>query len=182
MIVSLAHEFITHQHFVGVQLLIATTDIILSLTRTLRPGYLRDLRRLAVALSRARLGLYILGRRAVFEACYEIQEAFSLLFERPTTLQVVTGEMHPTQRLITEERGLEATEIVNTEHLMQYAFEMTKAKVMQLREQGQGGVMSAVREEGGGEVVRRNPEDEERDGEVYDEDVVEDEFDEADIV
>ena len=65
---------------------------------------------------------------------------------------------------------------------MQYAFEMTKAKVMQLREQGQGGVMSAVREEGGGEVVRRNPEDEERDGEVYDEDVVEDEFDEADIV
>ena len=41
--------------------------MILSLTRTSRVGYLRDIRRLTVALSRARFGLYILGRREVFE-------------------------------------------------------------------------------------------------------------------
>jgi intron-binding protein aquarius len=157
-------------------LTLTLTDIILSLTRTLRPGYIRDLRRLTVALSRARLGLYILGRRTVFESCYEIQDAFNLLFERPTTLQVVTSEMYPTPRLIDGTEGAEdkaeSTEIVNTEHLMQYVFEMTKAKVKALRE-GEG-VIPAVQEE---EVVARNEEDAERDGEVYDENVGEAEED-----
>ena len=155
------------------------TDIILSLTRTLRPGYIRDLRRLTVALSRARLGLYILGRRAVFESCVEIQDAFSSLFERPTTLQVVTGEMFPAARGVNED--VDATDIVNTEHLMQYVFEMTKAKVVQLKEQGGISVPRASLQE---EIVKevRNEEEEERDGDVYDEEVMEDEFDEADIV
>jgi intron-binding protein aquarius len=148
-------------------------DVILSLTRTLRPGYLRDLRRLTVALSRARLGLYILGRRAIFESCVEIQSAFSLLFERPTTLQVVTGEMYPTTRSVDEE--VESTEIVNTEHLMQYVFEMTKAKVEQMRK----GVVRVeeVVEEGG----ERRLEDEEDRGSVVDEDV-EDEVEDEELV
>ncbi|OAA56641.1 dead helicases superfamily protein [Niveomyces insectorum RCEF 264] len=72
--------------------------IILSLTRTSRVGYLRDIRRLTVALSRARLGLYVLGRRAVFEACYELREAFALLLRRPDKLTLVTGELWPTTR------------------------------------------------------------------------------------
>jgi intron-binding protein aquarius len=102
------------------------------MTRTLRPGYLRDLRRLTVALSRSRLGLYILGRRAVFESCYEIQDAFKLLFDRPNKLQLVVGEMFPTQRLLDAE--VESTEMAGVEHLGQYVFEMTQAKVKQLKE------------------------------------------------
>lgn len=40
--------------------------IILSLVRTRSVGHLRDVRRLVVALSRARLGLYIFGRINVY--------------------------------------------------------------------------------------------------------------------
>jgi intron-binding protein aquarius len=102
------------------------------MTRTLRPGYLRDLRRLTVALSRSRFGLYILGRKAVFESCYEIQDAFKLLFDRPNKLQLVVGEMFPTQRPLGEVK-VESTEMAGVEHLGQYVFEMTQAKVKQLK-------------------------------------------------
>src|SRR5690348_14190803 len=46
--------------------------VILSLVRTKHVGHLRDVRRLVVALSRARLGLYILGRVNLFKKCYEL--------------------------------------------------------------------------------------------------------------
>ena len=59
------------------------TDIILSLVRTRSIGYLRSVRRLTVALSRARLGLYILGRRSVFESVFELKPAFDILLQRP---------------------------------------------------------------------------------------------------
>ncbi|KAI9689921.1 MAG: hypothetical protein M1822_009803 [Bathelium mastoideum] len=110
--------------------------IILSLTRTTRPGYLRSLRRLTVALSRARLGLYILGRRAVFEAVPELQVAFNLLFQRPATLRLVTGEMYPTTRLIDDEVG-EGIEMTGVEHLGQYVYKMTQAKVEAIKK-GEG--------------------------------------------
>lgn len=107
------------------------SDVILSLTRTTRVGYLRDPRRLTVALSRARLGLYVLGRRAVFENCYELREAFRLLFLGADKLKLVTGEMYPTARLLSDEA--EATEMVGVEHLGRYVYEMTQAKVAALR-------------------------------------------------
>ncbi|KAB5570757.1 P-loop containing nucleoside triphosphate hydrolase protein [Coniochaeta sp. 2T2.1] len=110
--------------------------IILSLTRTSRVGYLRDIRRLTVALSRARLGLYILGRRSVFESCFELREAFGLLLQRPDKLTLVTGELWPSTRLLAEEGGKEVTgETVmeNVEHLGQYVYEMTQTRIKQLR-------------------------------------------------
>lgn len=109
-------------------------DIILSLVRTTRVGYLRDIRRLTVALSRARLGLYILGRRSVFETCYELREAFAKLFERPDRLLLTTGEMFPASRLLGDD--LEATEMTGLEHLGQYVYEMTNAKIESLKVQG----------------------------------------------
>ncbi len=102
-------------------------DVILSLTRTNRVGYLRDIRRLTVALSRARLGLYILGRREVFENCYELRDAFRLLLERPDQLLLTTGELFPTTRLVSDE--VDATQMTGVEHLGQYVFEMSQAKV-----------------------------------------------------
>lgn len=110
------------------------------MTRTSRVGYLRDIRRLTVALSRARLGLYILGRREVFEACYELKPAFELLLQRPDKLTLATGEMWPSERILADEvaQGDESTvagEAVmeGVEHLGQYVFEMTSARVKQLR-------------------------------------------------
>ncbi|KAL9037664.1 MAG: hypothetical protein Q9180_003593, partial [Flavoplaca navasiana] len=110
--------------------------VILSLVRTTRVGYLRDIRRLTVALSRARLGLYILGRRSVFEACNEVREAFVHLFKRSNKLMVTTGEMFPTSRLMEKEVEVEATEMAGVEHLGQYVFEMTKAMVESLKAGG----------------------------------------------
>jgi intron-binding protein aquarius len=110
--------------------------VILSLTRTSRVGYLRDIRRLTVALSRARLGLYILGRREVFESCLELRQAFDILLQRPDKLMLVTGELWPSTRSLAEEEGKDVpgqTPMENLEHLGQYVYEMTQAKLQQLR-------------------------------------------------
>lgn len=148
--------------------------MILSLTRTTRVGYLRDLRRLTVALSRARLGLYVLGRRAIFENCYELREAFRILFLGEDKLQLVTGEMYPTIRLLGEEA--KATEMVGVEHLGRYVFEMTQAKVAALRRgetvlaPKENNLMTRVEEDGEeGDVVLKKDEDEEEDEEEEEE-------------
>ncbi|KAL2866851.1 RNA helicase aquarius [Aspergillus lucknowensis] len=126
----------------GVPKIVTTVDkyqgeqndyVILSLTRTRTVGYLRDVRRLTVALSRARLGLYILGRREVFESCYELKPAFDLLFQRPDKLMLAPGEMYPASRLVGDE--VQGTTMEGVEHLGQYVFEMTQAKVKAMGEQ-----------------------------------------------
>lgn len=104
--------------------------------RTSRVGYLRDVRRLTVALSRARLGLYILGRRDVFQACYELKDAFDTLLKRPDKLTVVPGELFPTLRLL--ENEADGTEMQGVEHLGQYVYEMTQAKVADIKAAANG--------------------------------------------
>ncbi len=74
--------------------------ILLSLVRTRIVGHLRDVRRLVVAMSRARLGLYVFGRQSLFAQCYELQPAFTQLLQNPTRLALVPTEQHPTQRLV----------------------------------------------------------------------------------
>jgi intron-binding protein aquarius len=99
-------------------------------------GYLRDVRRLTVALSRARLGLYILGRREVFESCFELRQAFDLLLKRPDKLILITGELWPSQRILKDEEDNDVqgeAQMESVEHLGQYVFEMTNAKVQQLK-------------------------------------------------
>jgi len=65
--------------------------VLLSLVRTKAVGHFRDVRRLVVALSRARLGLYVFGRLQLFANCYELQPAFSRLLERPTQVRGFCG-------------------------------------------------------------------------------------------
>lgn len=94
---------------------------------------------MTVAVSRARLGLYVLGRREVFEACPELRSAFDILLERPDKLMLVTGELWPSKRLTADEdpsaklQGEVAMEGV--EHLGQYVFEMTNTRIKQLQEE-----------------------------------------------
>ncbi|KAH9709891.1 P-loop containing nucleoside triphosphate hydrolases superfamily protein [Citrus sinensis] len=66
--------------------------ILLSLVRTRFVGHLRDVRRLVVAMSRARLGLYVFCRRSLFEQCYELQPTFRLLLQRPDKLALTMNE------------------------------------------------------------------------------------------
>jgi len=97
---------------------------------------LRDIRRLTVALSRARLGLYVLGRREVFESCLELQQAFDILLQRPDKLMLVTGELWPSKRILKDEEGESVPgecQMESVEHLGQYVYEMTNSKVQQLR-------------------------------------------------
>jgi intron-binding protein aquarius len=72
--------------------------ILLSLVRSEAVGHVRDLRRLVVALSRARLGLYIFCRKELFENCFDLSNVFELLSTTPSKLQLVVGENHPTIR------------------------------------------------------------------------------------
>lgn len=66
--------------------------ILLSLVRSKSVGHVRDVRRLIVALSRSRLGLYIFCRTTLFKDCKELAPAFNLLLSRPTSLQILPDE------------------------------------------------------------------------------------------
>ena len=68
--------------------------ILLSLVRTRAVGHIRDVRRLVVAMSRARLGLYIFGRAELFANCYELRPTMKQLLARPQQLH-----LHPSERL-----------------------------------------------------------------------------------
>ncbi|XP_012830701.1 PREDICTED: intron-binding protein aquarius-like [Erythranthe guttata] len=87
--------------FIGPPHKVATVDkfqgqqndfILLSLVRSRFVGHLRDVRRLVVAMSRARLGLYVFCRRSLFEQCYELQPTFQLLLQRPDHLSLNLNE------------------------------------------------------------------------------------------
>jgi intron-binding protein aquarius len=111
---------------------------------------------MTVAFSRARLGLYVLGRREVFEACPELGPAFDILLQRPDKLTLVTGELWPAERTLIEEDGSAAVEgeatMENVEHLGQYVFEMTSTKLKQLQSEKDGGAPTIPEEdEGDGE-------------------------------
>jgi intron-binding protein aquarius len=76
--------------------------VLLSLVRTESVGHVRDVRRLIVTVSRARLGLYVFCRQELFEKCYELKETFELLARFPNKLQLVMGESYPTERRATD--------------------------------------------------------------------------------
>ena len=62
--------------------------IILSLVRTVDIGYLRDIRRLIVSLSRARLGLYILGKWDLFNNEKDIENCFRYFKNQEKNLKI----------------------------------------------------------------------------------------------
>ncbi|KAH6943956.1 hypothetical protein HPB50_000910 [Hyalomma asiaticum] len=72
--------------------------VLLSLVRTRAVGHLRDVRRLVVAMSRARLGLYVFARISLFQDCFELGPTFNLLLQRPTQLWLAPWEVYPTGR------------------------------------------------------------------------------------
>lgn len=66
--------------------------VLLSLVRTKFTGYLRDIRRLIVSLSRAKLGLYVFGCWELFAKCQELKECFNLFSKKPLDLMICINE------------------------------------------------------------------------------------------
>ncbi|KAK9451872.1 uncharacterized protein V1518DRAFT_389862 [Limtongia smithiae] len=113
--------------------------VIISLVRTRRVGHLRDERRMTVALSRARLGLYVLGRREVLESTGETRGFLERLDAHRTTddkLELAVGEMYPSSRAAGEVEEGKIVAMASVEHLGAFVYEMTERKMEQLREAG----------------------------------------------
>ena len=70
------------------------TDVLLSLVRTKEVGHIRDKKRLIVALSRARLGLYVFGREKLFRECPDLSHSLANFWERPSQLSLELGERY----------------------------------------------------------------------------------------
>jgi intron-binding protein aquarius len=122
---------------------------------------------MTVAVSRARLGLYVLGRREVFEACAELRPTFDTLLQRPDKLTLVTGELWPSQRVLAEEDPNSPVEgevvMESVEHLGQYVFDMTNTRIKQLQAEKGAGATELT-------VVEEAEEDKDVQGTYYDED------------
>ncbi|XP_037949503.1 RNA helicase aquarius [Teleopsis dalmanni] len=108
--------------------------ILISLVRTKAVGHLRDVRRLVVAMSRARLGLYIFGRVALFRNCFELQKTFKLLTERPLKLQLLAGETYPTERLVSDSVEAEVTTIEGMSAMAAFVYKMYMQKIDKIKE------------------------------------------------
>ena len=93
-LIGMPHKIATVDKYQGQQ----NDYILLSLVRTYNVGHLRDVRRLVVAMSRARLGLYVFARVSLFKNCFELQPAFNILMKRPLQLHICPSEMYPGSR------------------------------------------------------------------------------------
>ncbi|KFP16192.1 Intron-binding protein aquarius, partial [Egretta garzetta] len=98
--------------------------ILLSLVRTKAVGHLRDVRRLVVAMSRARLGLYIFARVSLFQNCFELTPAFSQLTARPLHLHIVPTERFPVARQNGERPSHQIHVIKNMPQMANFVYNM----------------------------------------------------------
>ncbi|KAJ2877872.1 hypothetical protein FB639_003590, partial [Coemansia asiatica] len=105
--------------------------VLLSLVRTRSVGHLRDLRRLTVALSRARLGLYVFGHRQVFESCFELQHAMKRLIANGDKLVVC-----PDERVLDKEHSeVDANRVTRTVENVEDMGRLVYAMIEQLVQQ-----------------------------------------------
>ena len=108
--------------------------VILSLVRTQAAGHLRDIRRLVVAVSRARRGLYVLGRQSLWESVTELRRTFDLFQQHSTKLQLVVGETCPTERLV-KDPVEDVLEVEDVSHLGMMVHQMQEELLEQQQQQ-----------------------------------------------
>uniref|UniRef100_A0A0L8GB52 RNA helicase aquarius n=1 Tax=Octopus bimaculoides TaxID=37653 RepID=A0A0L8GB52_OCTBM len=109
--------------------------ILLSLVRTKAVGHLRDVRRLIVALSRARLGLYVFARVSLFRNCFELTPAFNKLTSRPINLHLTPTEIYPPVRKVTELAYGKVVVMEDMAQMAQFVFDFYNSKVDSLMRQ-----------------------------------------------
>lgn len=103
--------------------------ILLSLVKTKNIGHLRDVRRLIVAMSRARLGLYIFARVSLFKSCYELTPVFNILLERSTKLMLLPSESYPTKRELTEKPEIATMIMEDMPQMAQFVYDYYQNKL-----------------------------------------------------
>ncbi|XP_076638535.1 RNA helicase aquarius isoform X1 [Colletes latitarsis] len=108
--------------------------ILLSLVKTRAVGHLRDARRLVVAMSRARLGLYVFARVSLFKNCFELTPAFDQLMQRPLKLQLLPQEHYPTDRLNDAIPSTPPMEIEDMPHMAKFVYDYYMEKVSGMKE------------------------------------------------
>ncbi|XP_060647054.1 RNA helicase aquarius [Drosophila nasuta] len=108
--------------------------ILISLVRTKAVGHLRDVRRLVVAMSRARLGLYVFGRVSLFKNCLELQQTFKLLTQRPLKLRVVSSDDYPTERFTTDPVSNDSRTIENMSEMAEFVYQLYTKKMEQMKD------------------------------------------------
>ncbi|KAJ3213844.1 hypothetical protein HDU67_002387 [Dinochytrium kinnereticum] len=157
--------------------------ILLSLVRTKTVGHIRDVRRLVVALSRARLGLYVFCRRRLFENCFELTPAVSQLVARPTDQLWLRGKEEWSEEGVGREVGdtgvvvgkgmggrweAEAGKVVfridDVVHMGKYVFNMIQEQVNWIRkrkeESAAAAASSVAADSGNAEVSNASGEEE----------------------
>ncbi|GAB1868279.1 Intron-binding protein aquarius [Camponotus japonicus] len=103
--------------------------ILLSLVKTRAVGHLRDARRLVVAMSRARLGLYVFARVSLFKNCFELTPAFDQLMQRPLKLQLLPQELYPSERPNNAVPSMVPMEIEDMPHMAKFVYDYYMEKV-----------------------------------------------------
>ncbi|KAJ8670444.1 hypothetical protein QAD02_001703 [Eretmocerus hayati] len=103
--------------------------ILLSLVKTRAVGHVRDARRLVVAMSRARLGLYVFARVSLFKNCFELTPAFDQLMRRPLKLMILPNETHPTTRPNHEKPQEMPLEMQDMPHMAKFVYDFYLNKV-----------------------------------------------------
>jgi intron-binding protein aquarius len=121
------HKITTVDKFQGQQ----NDYILLSLVRTKTVGHLRDVRRLVVAMSRARLGLYVFARVSVFKNCYELAPSFNLLMQRPLELHLLPNEAFPTARKVAEAANTPPFEVKQMSEMVEFVYHYYQQKIEQ---------------------------------------------------
>ncbi|OAD06901.1 hypothetical protein MUCCIDRAFT_137824 [Mucor lusitanicus CBS 277.49] len=101
--------------------------VLLSLVRTKAVGHIRDIRRLIVAMSRAKFGLYVFCNKALFENCYELEPVMKQLNNRPCTLQLVDNEKYPTER--SSDSTDKVIDIANVEDMGQLVYKKSQEQL-----------------------------------------------------
>jgi len=119
----------------GLPRIVATVDkyqgsqndiVLLSLVKTKSVGHIRDVRRLVVALSRSRLGVYVFCRVKLFQNCYELTPSFNVLLTRPTKMALLPEESWPTQRLLDDRLEDKQVVVEGVEHMAKITAKMAE--------------------------------------------------------
>ncbi|CAL1548285.1 unnamed protein product [Lymnaea stagnalis] len=119
------HKVTTVDRYQGQQ----NNFILLSLVRTRAVGHLRDVRRLIVAMSRARLGLYIFARSSLFSNCFELTPAFNILTSRPQVLHLLPNENYPCTRKLQDPPSESPIVISDMPQMAQFVYDFYNARV-----------------------------------------------------
>uniref|UniRef100_A0AAF5HZ24 Protein-tyrosine-phosphatase n=1 Tax=Strongyloides stercoralis TaxID=6248 RepID=A0AAF5HZ24_STRER len=103
--------------------------IILSLVRTENVGYLRDVRRFIVAMSRARLGLYVFGKFSLFEQCIELNPIMNVFKTKPMSLEIYENEMYSSENETESDISMNKKIIQNVDEFRSFVDKWYREKI-----------------------------------------------------